>query len=180
MERLKNTFLLFIGLVIIIGSFYIVLNKPAPARYQTPTNSSQPTDNPPSPEATDGQGSISNPTKAYIRVGGFVLPTEIAETEAAREQGLSGRESILSGHGMLFIFEKPGTYGFWMKDMHFAIDIIWINENGEVVGVEKGVEPETFPTVFYPPAPVAHVLELRAGDADLFSIDTGTKLYLDR
>lgn len=156
MERLKNLFFLIIGLIIVIWSFYTFLNKPAPAKYQTAI------------------------TTHTLRVGNYVLPIEIADTEAAREQGFSGRERPESGHGLLFIFETPGMYGFWMKEMRFAIDIVWIGDNWEVVGVARDVLPESFPNTFSPPTPVRYVLELPAGDTAAFGIDTGSKLYLDQ
>ena len=72
-----------------------------------------------------------------IQIGSTVLNNiEIADTGKKREQGLSGKNNIGGDYGMLFIFEKPGFYAFWMKDMNFAIDIIWLDENYTVVGIK--------------------------------------------
>ena len=60
-----------------------------------------------------------------------------------------------------------------MKDMNFDIDIVWIDEKFNVVGVEKQVSPETFPQIFYPNQEVKYVLELPAGFTDKHRIDTG-------
>ena len=75
---------------------------------------------------------------------------------------------------MLFIFDSPAQYGFWMKDMDFAIDIVWIDEKFHVVDVDKEVLPETFPQVFYPDQAVVYVLELPAGTVDKYQIATST------
>jgi uncharacterized membrane protein (UPF0127 family) len=162
MDKLKSLGFLALGLVVIGWSFYTVFNKPAPAKYQPVEAETAPI------------------TAHTLRVGGFVLPTEIADTPAAREQGFSGRERPLSGHGILFIFDEPAVVAFWMKDMRFPLDIVWIGEDWTVVGVEKNASPESFPQTFSPRAPVRYVLELPAGDAAAFGIDTGTKLYLDQ
>ncbi|MEX2014012.1 MAG: DUF192 domain-containing protein, partial [Parcubacteria group bacterium] len=64
-------------------------------------------------------------------------------------------------------------HGFWMKDMHFAIDIVWIDENFRIVGIEKEVRPETFPQVFRPDQPIKYVLELPAGYSERHDIGVG-------
>lgn len=162
MRRLNEIILLVLGLLLVFWSFQTVLQKSAPAKYQNVGSSA------------------SDITTNTLRVGDFVLPIEVAQTPEARAQGFSGREEPLSGHGMLFIFDRPDFYGFWMKEMKFALDIIWIDENWQVLGVERGVLPESFPKSFYPPSPAKYALELRAGDANYFNIDVGTKLYFNQ
>src|SRR6185436_18462817 len=68
-----------------------------------------------------------------VRIGDNVFSVEIAETPETRAQGLGDRASIGANNGMLFLFDAPGNYGFWMKDMRFSIDIMWIKDN-KVVG----------------------------------------------
>ncbi len=98
---------------------------------------------------------------------------EVADTAKLRAQGLSGRGALPEGHGMLFVFGRPDRYGFWMKDMRFNIDIIWIRD-AKVIGMLVNVTPESFPEVFYPPAPVDAVLELPAGSAARRGITEGS------
>lgn len=160
--RATSSLLLLVGLGLVLWSFSIVLKRPAPAKYQ-PQVEIPPT--------------ITTHT---LRVGNYVLPVEIADTDRAREQGFSGRERPLSGHGILFVFDSPGTYGFWMKEMKFPLDIIWIDQYWTVIGLEREATPESYPEVFDPPVPIQYVLELPAGDAAAFSIDRGVKLFLDR
>jgi hypothetical protein len=77
---------------------------------------------------------------------------------------------------MLFLFEKPGTYRFWMKGMRFPIDIVWIRDD-EVVGIEHNVPlPAAIPQTYTPPVPVAVVLELPAGDAARRGIEIGSRV----
>lgn len=112
-----------------------------------------------------------------VQVGGVVVVAELADTEAKRVQGLSGRSSLAGGTGLLFDFEVPGMYGIWMKDMNFAIDIIWANESG-VVTVAHAVSPDTYPQSFTPAAPARYVLEVPAGFAAAHSIAEGSSFVV--
>lgn len=104
--------------------------------------------------------------KSALLIANSVVNLEIADTLEKRIQGLSGRDRLNNNHGLLFVFEKPDFYGIWMKEMKFAIDIIWLDENLSVVDFKKSITPETFPEVFYPVSPALYVLELNAGFLD--------------
>lgn len=103
---------------------------------------------------------------------------EIVSTPAAREQGLSGRREVPEDYGMLFIFPTAAAYGFWMKDMHVSIDIIWLADDGRILSIEEAVSPDTYPQSFHPPQPVRYVLETRAGEAQRQGWDVGTRIEL--
>ncbi len=90
---------------------------------------------------------------------------EIADTPLKQEQGLSGRAVIPDNYGMLFVFAEPDRYGFWMHEMLTSIDILWLADDGTILGLEENVSPDTYPESFYPPEPVRYVLETRAGYA---------------
>ena len=77
---------------------------------------------------------------------------------------------------MLFPFAVPGRYGFWMKDMRFSLDMVWISSDKRVVMVSSDVSPDTYPLVLYPPSDISYVLELNADSANKFGIATSTKL----
>lgn len=113
-----------------------------------------------------------------ITVAGQYIIAEIANSEAQRQQGLSGRSSLAQGHGMLFVFNEPGLYGFWMKDMHFSIDILFADAQGTIVTIASNVAPETFPKSFNPASPALYVLELPAGYAQEHGIGLGSKIVL--
>jgi hypothetical protein len=104
------------------------------------------------------------------------INTEIADTPLLEERGLSGRISLNSNRGMLFIFSTPGIYGFWMKDMNFPLDMVWMDVNHKVVSVNSDVLPSTYPNTFFPPSNISFVLELNAGATREFGIATGTEL----
>ncbi len=95
--------------------------------------------------------------------GAVSLSVEVADTAEERERGLSGRESLEENQGMLFVFEKPDAYRFWMKGMRFPIDILWLNENKKIVGVEADIATSTYPEVFIPKEEILYALEVPAG-----------------
>lgn len=104
------------------------------------------------------------------------IDAEVAQTSAARRLGLSGRTSLSSGKGMMFIFETPGKYGFWMKDMKFDLDIMWIDEEGRIVTIERDVTPDTYPATFINSVNAVRVLELPAGSAEKYGLFLGSKV----
>jgi len=103
-------------------------------------------------------------TASQVRVADQVFRVEVADDEAERARGLSGRESLPAGSGMWFVFPEPGQHAFWMRDMAFAIDLVWIGPDRRVLGA-LGLTPcgpRDCP-LHHPPAPVAFVLEVNAG-----------------
>lgn len=100
---------------------------------------------------------------AKVQLAEETISVVIADDEAERSQGLSGTSGLDENEGMLFIFDKNGIYSFWMKDMSFAIDIIWISDNETIVHIAENVTPESYPTTFSSIAPARYVLELPAG-----------------
>lgn len=111
------------------------------------------------------------PSKHVVVLGGETVVVELANTGALREKGLSGRDKLNPGTGMLFIFPKPSRAGFWMQDMRFAIDIIWILD-GKVVDIAPRVERTEPLRTYYPRMEADHVLEVEAG----FAKRTGLKI----
>src|SRR4026208_1251957 len=76
--------------------------------------------------------------KSTVTINGHTLNIEIAQTQIEREKGLSGRDTLPENSGMLFVFDKPDYYAFWMKDMKFPLDFIWIRDQ-KVVQITEGV-----------------------------------------
>lgn len=104
------------------------------------------------------------------------LKAIVASTTEARARGLSGFASLPKDSGMLFVFQTAGVIGFWMREMNFPIDIVWIDADKRVSGVAPGISPETYPEIFYPREEIMYVLELNSGGAKEYGIATGTKL----
>lgn len=106
------------------------------------------------------------------------LVAEVANTRKSRELGLSGRHMMRDDEGMLFVFDTPGRYGFWMKDMEFPLDIIWINQNGIVVSIERNISKDSYPKTFINQADASYVLEINAGLAERFGLYLGSKVKM--
>ncbi len=109
-----------------------------------------------------------------VLVGEHIFFVEVAVTEATRLQGLAGRAGLKDDEGMYFVFDTPDRYGFWMKGMFFSIDIIWIRGE-EIIGFAENLPPDnsSSPQIYYPPAPVDRVLEVKAGMVQALGIKAG-------
>lgn len=112
-----------------------------------------------------------------VHIGQNVIEAEVANTEDTIIRGLSGREKLGDRSGLLFIFVKPGNYGFWMKDMNFPIDIIWLDENKKIVFIKKDAAPSSFPEVFYPNSLSVYVLEVISGFSEKNNLKNGDQIY---
>lgn len=99
-------------------------------------------------------------TVPQVSVGDTVFDVEIADSYWERVRGLSGRDFLAPKTGLLFIFSDSDSHGIWMKDMNFAIDIVWANENFEIVGLARNASPNSYPNVFYPEGSAKYVLEV--------------------
>lgn len=117
-----------------------------------------------------------NKTRLLAPEGIFTV--EILETPELRYKGLSNRESIRSNEGLLFVFDTPSTENcFVMRDMQFSIDMVWLDENKQVVTVTERVAPETYPAeTFCPTKPAKYGLEVLEGRAAETGITIDTKL----
>lgn len=113
-----------------------------------------------------------------LTAGDATIVAEVVLTEADQQKGLSGRLALADGAGMLFVYDKEGKPGIWMKDMNFSLDIVWANSEGIIVTIESNVSPATYPTAFYPSAPAAYVLELPAGYAKKHNIAIGGQIVV--
>lgn len=114
-----------------------------------------------------------------ISVFGKDVPVYLADNPRIRTRGLSNKTYLPENEGMLFVFENPAQYSFWMKDMNFSIDMVWIDEEGKVVFVKEDVSPDTYPTLFTPTDPALYVLELNAGYARDLGLTVGTKVSIE-
>jgi len=111
-----------------------------------------------------------------IKTLGGTIKAYVADNQTTQEKGLGDRDSLPLDKGMLFVFPDSEIYQFWMKDMHFSLDMIWIDENHKVADVSADISPDTFPNSFQPSSPVRYVLEVNAGIAKKNQIKTGTTL----
>lgn len=118
------------------------------------------------------------PEDVKMIINGVPIQVSVADEPYEQQRGLSGRTSLKDGRGMLFIYAEPGNYNFWMKDMHFPLDFIWLNE-GRIVGITTNVTPSAYPQAFGPPEPVRYILEVNAGWAAAHNLRPGQPFYLE-
>ena len=126
--------------------------------------------------------SVSKPNQsipgAQISFSNIKITAEVADTPEKRELGLSYRTTLDENAGMLFVFENPNIPFFWMKDMNFPLDIIWIMDN-KVIDIDKnvpipkkGTPLNQLPT-YSPSDKINYALEVNAGFADKNKIKIG-------
>jgi uncharacterized membrane protein (UPF0127 family) len=116
---------------------------------------------------------------SIVSIGKKEFSVEVADTLPKQIRGLSGHAPLAEGQGMLFLFGFARQQAFWMKDMLFPIDIIWI-QDGKVIGFAEDAPVPTgmnTPT-FYSPAPADTVLEVSAGTVKREGIKVGDAVVI--
>ncbi|MGE5197779.1 MAG: DUF192 domain-containing protein [Deltaproteobacteria bacterium] len=92
------------------------------------------------------------------------LRAQVADSEASRQKGLMFREKIDPDEAMLFVFQTEGRYGFWMRNVKFPLDIIWISRDKTVTEIKTDVLPCEYDCdVLIPAKEAKYVLEVAAG-----------------
>jgi uncharacterized membrane protein (UPF0127 family) len=100
---------------------------------------------------------------------------EVASTQDIQAKGLSGRASLPEYQGMLFTYTHPGRQCFWMKDMRFPLDIVWLDAHKVVLHMQQNVSPDTYPQSFCADS-ASYVIELNAGETAKRQIHAGEQL----
>ena len=110
-----------------------------------------------------------------VFVGNVAVSLEVARTEAERARGLMHRSSMPERAGMIFLFERPGIYPFWMKNTLIPLDMFWTDTSGRIVWIAESVPPcQADPCPEYPPRAVAsYVIETNAGFAKRHGVKVG-------
>lgn len=114
-----------------------------------------------------------------VLFGNKSYPVFISNTPRLLSKGLSGKTELPQDHGMLFVFGSPSVNYFWMKEMNFPLDIIWIDELGTIIHIEEGLIPETYPDLFGPDKDSMYVWEVNAGFAAEKGIDIGGRIGIE-
>lgn len=115
-----------------------------------------------------------------VIIGTTHIPVTVADDPIEREQGLSNTPFLKANTGKLFIFESSSRPGFWMKDMQYSIDIIWISPDWHIVDITERATPESYPTLFFPREDVQYVLEVNAGFAKANDITIGQSVVFKK
>lgn len=114
-----------------------------------------------------------------VQFGSKIMHLERATTSAEREKGLSGRTSLPANQGMLFVFNHPDQYCFWMKDMHLNIDIIWLDKAQKVIKIQEKASPLSYPAAFCPDRDAQYVIEVPGGVTREAGVQIGQHIPLD-
>lgn len=112
---------------------------------------------------------------------GITIQAEIADTPQKRATGLMYRDHLRKDHGMLFIFDQPQAWTFWMKNTKIALDLIWLDGKKKVVHIERNVPictrtDESCPQYRSNSDDAMYVLEIAGGTVEGYKIEKGSKL----
>ncbi len=168
---MKKAWFLIIGIVLVIGV----------ASYLTPLHDS-------------GEGVLRSktgevvtnevlPLSASLKLeNGQEIGLRVADNNEERKLGLSYFKSLPQDQGMLFLFDKPGSYPFWMKGMNFPLDIIWLKRGQDggyrVVYVAHNVLPSSYPNSINPKIDADAVLEINSGLASVYNLSLEKVLWI--
>lgn len=113
-----------------------------------------------------------------VTIGNHNFKVAVADSQEEREIGLSKTKSLSQNQGMIFLFEKPDYYSFWMKNMKFSIDIIYINKDQIITILDNAqiIKDSKNPIIYSPTQPADKVLEISAGLAKKYKFKKGDKV----
>ena len=111
--------------------------------------------------------------KVNVRYHNKVFSTLVADTPQKQSRGLAVRSSMNDNEAMLFVFQESGIYPFWMKDMKFPIDILWLDKNKKIVFIKEHARPEEYPMTYTPDRESRYVLELVDGFVEKNNVKVG-------
>ena len=120
--------------------------------------------------------------KGTIKIDDIALQVQVADTEPRRVRGLMFQDQLPYDQGMIFVFDEIGVYSLWMLNMQFSLDMIWFDQNGNIIHIEKDVPPcktalETMTCQsFTPDGQALYILEVTSGFVDKFHITKDSKL----
>ena len=136
-------------------------------------------------ELIKGKEAISSSNgyrQANVTVSGMVLVADISASNEQRTKGLSVKDALAENEAMLFVFDNEAEHTFWMQNMKFPIDIIWINSNKTVVHIEHNLQPCGYgllcPT-YKPSQDSLYVLETVGGFAEKHDVVQGTRIQFE-
>jgi len=156
-------FLIISGILLVSGyGFFIFLNN------QSQTNSVSPS------SMTESEIQETYGPLIPIYFGQVQMRASVADTDGERQRGLSLTPSLPVGIVKLFVFDVPVVAPFWMKDMNYPIDILWLDSGKKIIHVESNLDPKTYPTTFGPTEPSLYVIETPAGLAVREGMNVGT------
>ena len=111
-----------------------------------------------------------------LKIGSKTFHLEVASTPRATSNGLMHRESMPEDHGMLFVFATEEPRGFWMRNVNFPLDIIYLDAGGKVVSIKQGeaYSERTIPS----DGPTQFAIELNKGAAAAAGLKAGDTIEI--
>ena len=122
--------------------------------------------------------------RGTIKIDNIALQVQVADTEPRRVRGLMFQDQLPYDQGMIFVFDEVGVYSLWMLNMQFSLDMIWFDQNGNIIHIEKDVPPcktalETMTCQsIIPDGKALYILEVTSGFVDKFNITKDSKLSI--
>jgi hypothetical protein len=108
------------------------------------------------------------------------INVEVADTDASRQKGLMFRKELPEDRGMLFIFESEDKQFFYMKNMNFSLDVLWLDAGKKIVGIKKNFQPAPAGVgsskTIASQRPALYVLEVNSGFCDKYKVQAGEVL----
>ena len=119
---------------------------------------------------------ILGPRYTTVKIGDSTIYAKVVSAPQQQVQGLSGTSKLPNNQGMLFVFPRSNKISFWMKGMHYNLDIIWINSSKRVVTIAQNLSPKSYPRVYSPTQLSSYVLEIDGGMVNRLGIHAGTQV----
>ena len=140
-----------------------------------------------STSTTSSSGEVSEndwqkiyPKTQDLKIAGVTVQASVARTWAERIRGLSGTPYLPEGVVKLFVFDSLGIHSIWMKDMNYAIDIIWVDAENKIVDIKRNATPETYPEAFSPRTDALYVIETKTGFVAKNNIKIGDEVLVPK
>ncbi|MFN3188431.1 MAG: DUF192 domain-containing protein [Candidatus Paceibacteria bacterium] len=113
-----------------------------------------------------------------MMIDSVMVQASVASTTETRTKGLSDTPHLPEDVVKLFVFDESQEWSFWMKDMNYPIDIIWVDATGSIVHIEESVSPASYPKSFVPNRPAKYVVETVAGFVKKYGVGVGDRVIL--
>lgn len=125
---------------------------------------------------------FGNENNATVTINEQSFKVEVADEDEERIKGLSDRKSLDKDKGMIFVFDEKDKYGFWMKNVNFPLDLIYISDN-KIADIVKNAEPKakdaTDIQIYTPKEEANYVLEINGGLSDEFGFEIGNEVTFE-
>lgn len=169
--------------VLLAGLYVAGCNNPNTTSNSNDTSSSAPNTTEAGVATSNGSAFKKEGTLQFVAKTGAdtlrKIDIQLAQTDEQRADGLMYRKSMSDDQGMLFIFPDLEERSFWMKNTYISLDIIYIDENFEIVSIQKYATPlseEGLPSF----KKAKYVLEVNGGFSDKYHIAYGDKIAFSR